>query len=476
MIHQYKLMGRNIVIDAGGGCIHDVDDVAYDAIAALSAAYDAAGPRAANDVLKDAEKAALAALEEAALAALLEKYAEDKSVTRAELTELFEDIAALRAEGRLFSEDVSELAGTADSADGGAREIQALCLHVAHACNLTCDYCFAGQGTYHGASALMSFETARRAVDFLIEASGKKRNLEVDFFGGEPLLNWDVVKKTVLYAREIEGAHGKNFRFTLTTNGVLLDDEVTDFCDREISNVVLSLDGRRETHDARRRAPSGGGSYDLIVPRLLRFAGRRRGEYYIRGTYTARNTDFTEDILHIADLGFTELAMEPVVSPPGSALGLTEAELPALFRQYELLAAEMARREKAGKPFTFYHYTLDLENGPCVYKRAAGCGSGSEYFAVTPEGELYPCHQLVGERGFLAGDIYNGVREDFIFRRASINKRSECRDCWAKLYCSGGCAANAYHASGDSDGVYALGCELFKKRLECAVWLKCAAE
>jgi uncharacterized protein len=452
-------MGKNIVIDADSGCIHDVDDVAYDAIAAAAGDYDA----------------------DRLIGSLLEKYAEDESVTRAELTELLGDIEALRADGRLYSEDLTRYIPQPEpTSDADAqRVIKALCLHVAHTCNLTCDYCFADKGKYHGDAALMSLATARRAVDFLIEASGSRRNLEVDFFGGEPLLNWDVVRETVLYAREAEKARGKNFRFTLTTNGVLLDDEVTDFCNKEISNVVLSLDGRRETHDARRKTPSGAGSYDAIIPHFRRFVDRRQGEYYIRGTYTAQNRDFTEDILHIAGLGFTEIAMEPVVSSGDTSnnpLALSESHLPELFNEYERLAAEMARRAENGEPFTFYHYILDLENGPCLQKRVRGCGSGSEYFAVTPEGELYPCHQLVGEDGFSAGDIWTGVREDFSFSRAAINKRDECRECWARLYCSGGCAANAYHATGDSDGVYKLGCELFKKRLECAVWLKCVAD
>ncbi|MDR0839567.1 MAG: thioether cross-link-forming SCIFF peptide maturase [Oscillospiraceae bacterium] len=443
MIHAYKLMGQNIIIDAGSGCVHAIDDAAYDAIAL----YETCG----RDELA---------------ARLTAEYPE---LTRDDLDELFADIEELKKDGKLFAPDA---ALEADGRSGGKRDIKALCLHVAHTCNLTCDYCFAGQGRYHGDAALMSAATARRAIDFLVENSGDKRNLEVDFFGGEPLLAWDTVVETVKYARSLESEHGKNFRFTLTTNGVLLDDEVTEFCNAEISNVVLSLDGRREIHDARRKTPQGGGSYDAIVPKFRRFAEKREGGYYMRGTYTSANLDFTEDILHIADLGFTELAMEPAVSAPGDALGLTAADLPELFRQYEILAAEMVRREGEGKPFAFYHYTLDLENGPCVYKRVAGCGSGSEYFAVTPEGELYPCHQLVGEREFVAGDIWGGVKDGFEFRRKVINEREECRGCWAKLYCSGGCAANAYHASGDADGVYELGCELFKKRLECAIWMK----
>lgn len=446
MTHCYKLMDRNIIIDANSASIHAVDDVAYDVI----------GMYEKHDT-------------DEITVAILEKYASDETVTAEALGELYGDIEELRQSGRLFSEDIS-VEAEAFNDDG---VIKALCLHVAHTCNLKCDYCFAGQGRYHGADALMSLETAKRSIDFLLEHSGARRNLEVDFFGGEPLLNMDVVKKTVEYARRKEGAFGKNVRFTLTTNGVLLSDEITEFCNREISNVVLSLDGRPEVHDARRKTPSGGGSYDLIVPRFQRFTDKRDGGYYIRGTYTSQNKDFSNDILHIAELGFTELAMEPAVSAKDDPLGLSERDLPELFEQYEQLAAEMAKRQREGKPFTFYHYTLNLEDGPCAYKRARGCGSGSEYFAVTPDGTLYPCHQLVGEEEFIAGDVYSGIRPDYSFRRAGINARSECRDCWAKLYCSGGCAANAYHSTGDVDGVYELGCELFKKRLECAIWLKC---
>jgi len=445
MIHQYKLMGENIVIDSGSASVHVVDEIAYDAIALL------------------AEGCA----REAVSAELKSRYSD---LSDAEIAELFEDIDELSSAGCLFAPDAAlEVEDKPDA----KRDIKALCLHIAHTCNLRCDYCFAGQGKYHGAAALMSLETAKRAIDFLIEHSGTKYNLEVDFFGGEPLLAWETVKDTVRYARTLEAEHNKRFRFTLTTNGVLLDDEVTDFCNAEMDNVVLSLDGRREVHDARRKTPSGGGSYELIVPKFQRFAERREGGYYMRGTYTALNCDFVSDILHIADLGFRELAMEPAVTAPGDPLGLADEHLPQLFAEYEHLAREMAERDGCGEGFTFYHYTLDLEGGPCVHKRVAGCGAGSEYFAVTPEGELYPCHQVVGEPDFVAGDLENGVRDGFEFRRKAINERAECRDCWAKLYCSGGCAANAYHDSGDPDGVYELGCELFKKRLECAIWLKC---
>ncbi len=442
MVHQYKLMGKNIVVDGGSAGIHVVDDAAFDVIGMYENSSDAE-----------------------ITAAMLKKY---PSETEETLRELLTDIESLKRGGKLFSPDVSE-----EIPDEKGGVIKALCLHLAHTCNLVCDYCFAAGGRYRGSDALMSLETAKNSIDFLIKNSGARRNLDVDFFGGEPLLNWDVAKETVRYAREIEGAQGKNIRFTLTTNGVRLDDEVTEFCNREISNVVLSLDGRRETHDSRRKTPSGGGSYDIIVPKFKRFVQKRDGEYYIRGTYTSQNKDFLNDILHMADLGFTELAMEPAVSRDGDALGLSASDLPELFEQYEKLAATMAERQKSGNPFTFYHYTLNLEDGPCAYKRSRGCGSGTEYFAVTPDGTLYPCHQFVGEKDFIAGNVSDGVKEGYVFRRTGINARAECKNCWAKLYCSGGCPANAYRSTGDVDGIYAFGCELFKKRLECAIWLKC---
>jgi uncharacterized protein len=442
VIHSYSLHGDNIIIDAGGGSVHIVDDAARDAITALG------GGRG----------------EDAARAELAEKY----GLPQSELDELFADIAALSEDGKLFAPDVTD--GVARRGDGA---VKALCLHIAHSCNMRCDYCFAGQGKYRGADALMSFDVARAAIDFLVRSSGSRRNLEVDFFGGEPLLNFGVVKRTVEYARSLEEKHGKLFRFTLTTNGLLLDDEITEYANREMSNVVLSLDGRRGTHDARRRVASGGGSYGEVVPRFLRFAERRGDKsYYIRGTYTRENTDFLNDILHIADLGFAEIAMEPAVLPRTSPLALRESDLPELFAQYESLALEMAARHKSGEnEFEFYHYMLDLENGPCAVKRAAGCGAGSEYFAVTPDGTLYPCHQLAGESGFEAGGVADGVRAGYGFGRGGVNSRAECKDCWAKLWCAGGCASNAYRDTGDINGVHEFGCVLFRKRLECAVWL-----
>ena len=454
MVHQYKLNGYNIVLDTCSGAVHVVDDVAYDMIAAY----------------QNTEREAL-------VAELLKKYGDRPDVTKEELEQCYDDIAALEKSGQLFTPDTyRDMAGTFKARSGNV--IKALCLHVAHTCNLNCSYCFASQGKYHGERALMPLEVSKRAIDFLIENSGTRRNLEVDFFGGEPLMNWDVVKETVAYARSVEKAHGKNFRFTLTTNGVLIDDEVIDFCNREMSNVVLSLDGRKEIHDATRVDLAGHGSYDKIVPKFQKLVAARGGKnYYMRGTFTHRNPDFTKDVLHMADLGFTELSMEPVVAAPDDPMALTPADIEVVKEQYEILATEMLRREKEGKGFTFYHYMIDLTAGPCIYKRISGCGSGTEYMAVTPWGDLYPCHQFVGESNYKLGDIWHGVTNEALreeFRSCNAYARPECADCWAKLYCSGGCAANAFHASGTIRGVYAPGCELFKKRIECAIMIKVA--
>ena len=352
-------------------------------------------------------------------------------------------------------------------------EIKALCLHVAHTCNLNCEYCFAGQGKFHGERALMSLEVGKRAIDFLIENSGARHNLEVDFFGGEPLMNFEVVKQIVAYARSIEKKHNKNFRFTLTTNGVNIDDDVIDFANHECHNVVLSLDGRKEIHDQLRVTATGKGSYDTIVPKFQKLVESRGGKgYYMRGTFTHNNPDFTKDVFHMRDLGFRELSMEPVVCSLDDPYALTDADIQIVLKEYEKLAAEMIRAERAGEGFTFYHYMIDLSHGPCIYKRISGCGSGTEYFAVTPTGELYPCHQFVGEEKFLMGNIWDGVTNEALkdeFKLTNAYARKECDDCWAKLYCSGGCAANAYHATGSIRGVYEQGCELFKKRIECAI-------
>jgi len=340
---------------------------------------------------------------------------------------------------------------------------------------MSCDYCFAGKGGYGGDTALMSLETGKRAVDFLISNSEGRKNLDIDFFGGEPLLNWDVVKQIVGYARSIEGDAGKNIRFTLTTNGLLIDDDVIEFTGRDMHNVVLSLDGRQETNDAMRKLPGGKGSYSDVVPKIKRLVEARGKGYYIRGTFTRANLDFVEDILHIADLGFTELSMEPVVAKPGSKHAFTADDLEVIRGQYELLASQMLMRKKQGRGFRFYHFNLDLAGGPCIHKRVAGCGVGTAYLAVTPDGALYPCHQFVGDERFIMGDVWTGVRSGGLqdeFAGNNIYTRESCRGCWARMYCSGGCSANAYYSSGDAGGVYGPGCEMFKKRMECAIMMK----
>ena len=357
--------------------------------------------------------------------------------------------------------------------------VKAMCLHAAHDCNLRCKYCFAATGDFcMGERKLLPYEVGKAALDWLVEKSGKRVNLEVDFFGGEPLMAMDTVKETVKYARSIEGEKGKAFRFTMTTNGVLIDDDVINFCNKECHNVVLSLDGRKEVNDRFRKDYTGKGSYDTIVPKFQEFV-KKRGDknYYMRGTYTHYNTDFTNDIFHMADLGFTELSMEPVVSKPGDPSALTEEDLPILKEQYEILAKEMIKRDREGRGFTFYHYMIDLTGGPCIYKRISGCGSGTEYMAVTPWGDLYPCHQFVGDPKYRMGDIWKGVTNTAVrdeFKHCNAYARPECKDCWAKLYCSGGCAANAYHATGSITGVYEYGCELFRKRMECAIMIQVA--
>ena len=453
MVHQYKLNGYNIVLDTCSGSVHAVDEVAYDIIAMYKTST-----------------------EEEIVSAMLEKYSHMPDVTREDILLCISDVKALEESGKLYSEDKYEK--LAYNYKNNSNVIKALCLHVAHTCNLNCSYCFASQGKYQGDRAVMSFEVGKQAFDFLVANSGTRRNLEVDFFGGEPLMNWDVVKRLVAYARSIEKEHNKNFRFTLTTNGLLIDDEVIDFLNKEMSNVVLSLDGRKEVHDLFRKDYAGNGSYDKIIPKFKRLVESRGGKnYYMRGTFTHNNVDFTEDIFHMVDLGFTELSMEPVVCAPDDLCALTDEDLTKLFEQYEILAKEMIKRKREGRPFTFYHYMIDLKNGPCIYKRITGCGSGTEYMAVTPWGELFPCHQFVGDPKYSLGNIWDGVKNKECqdeFRSCNAYAREECRDCWAKLYCSGGCAANAYHATGSIGGIYKYGCELFKKRIECAVMMQVA--
>ena len=453
MIHQYKVNGYNIVLDVFSGSVHCVDDLAYDVIEMFE--------KSPRDII---------------VREMLEKYSDADDIDENEINECIDDVESLKQQGKLFTED--KYSNLAFDFKKRSTEIKALCLHIAHTCNLNCEYCFASQGKYHGERALMSLETGKRAIDFLIENSGERINLEVDFFGGEPLMNFDVVKGIVDYARSIEKKHNKNFRFTLTTNGILVDDDVIEFANKECHNVVLSLDGRKQVHDNLRKTSSGKGSYDIIVPKFQEFVKKRGNKgYYVRGTFTHNNTDFTNDIFHMADLGFTELSMEPVVCSPNDPYALTYEDLPVLFEQYEILAKEMLKREKEGKPITFYHYMIDLTGGPCIYKRISGCGSGTEYMAVTPWGELFPCHQFVGDPKYSLGDIFEGVKNIEVqneFKLCNAYARPDCKDCWAKLYCSGGCAANSYHATGSIKGVYKYGCELFRKRMECAIMLKAA--
>lgn len=449
MIHQYKFNGRNIVLDVCSGAVHVVDDPTYDIISMFET----------NDL-------------ETIKKAVTEKYKDRDDVTEKDIENCYAQLLEMQKNGQLFTADSFEpMAGTLKARTSGV--VKALCLHIAHTCNLNCSYCFASQGKYHGERALMSYEVGKRALDFLIENSGTRRNLEVDFFGGEPLMNFDVVKQLVAYARSIEKEKNKNFRFTLTTNGVLVDDDVIEFSNREMSNVVLSLDGRKEVHDRYRVDYAGNGSWEKIVPKFQKFVNARGGKnYYMRGTFTHANPNFLEDIKTMLDLGFSELSMEPVVAASDDPAALTEADKPVVMKQYEDLAKLMLERDKEGKPFTFYHYMIDLKGGPCIYKRISGCGSGTEYMAVTPWGDLYPCHQFVGDEKFKLGDIWSGVNNKKIqdeFASCNVYAREECRDCWARLYCSGGCAANAYHATGSVKGVYKYGCDLFKKRMECAI-------
>lgn len=461
MVHQYKLIGYNIVLDTCSGSVHVTDDLAYDVIRL----YGESGFDKCHGA-EDTEKI---------VRPLCDKYHDDSEHFREEIRKCVKDVRELQKAGKLFSPDTfAPMAGTFKERSGDT--VKALCLHVAHTCNLNCPYCFASQGRYHGKRELMSFEVGKRAIDFLIDSSKGRRNLEVDFFGGEPLMNFDVVKRIVSYARSLEKECGKNFRFTLTTNGMLIDDEVTDFVNKEMSNVVLSLDGRKEIHDLNRKDYAGRGSYDVIVPKFQDLV-KKRGDkdYYIRGTFTHANPDFVKDVLHMADLGFTRLSMEPVVAPQNDPAALTSDDIKTVKEQYEILAREMIKRKKEGRGFTFYHYMIDLKGGPCVYKRISGCGSGTEYMAVTPTGDLYPCHQFAGEPDFKLGDIYTGVTNESVrslFKGCNAYARKECVDCWARFYCSGGCAANSYHATGDVRGVYEAGCELFKKRIECAIMIK----
>ena len=449
MVHRYKNNGYNIVLDVNSGAVHVVDDIVYDVIPYLE--QDGETPASIRDSLAG-------------------KYPEE------EIKAAMDECQELKENGLLFTEDRYRPA--IEDFKKRPTVVKALCLHIAHDCNLACQYCFAEEGEYHGRRALMSFEVGKKALDFLIANSGSRRNLEVDFFGGEPLMNWQVVKDLVRYGREQEKIHNKNFRFTLTTNGVLLNDEVMDFCNREMGNVVLSMDGRKEVHDKMRPFRNGKGSYDLIVPKFQKFAeSRDQQRYYVRGTFTHHNLDFSEDVLHYADLGFKQVSMEPVVAPPEADYAIREEDVPKICEEYDRLAKEMIKREKEGRGFNFFHFMIDLSGGPCVYKRLSGCGSGTEYLAVTPWGDFYPCHQFVGNEKFLLGNVDTGIVNTEIqdeFKCCNVYAKEKCQKCFARFYCSGGCAANSYNFHGSINDAYDIGCELERKRVECAIMIKAA--
>lgn len=457
MIHQYKSNGYNIVMDVNSGSIHVVDDMVYDMIPLVEPLV--------NEGIKDADTIRTAVLHLANL-----PYPQE------EIIEAVDEVLELEASGQLFAPDIYE--NYVFDFKNRQTVVKALCLHIAHDCNLACGYCFAGEGEYHGRKALMSLDVGKKALDFLVENSGNRTNLEVDFFGGEPLMNWQVVKELVEYGRSLEESHNKKFRFTLTTNGVLLNDEILEFANREMANIVLSIDGRKEIHDRMRPFRGGQGSYDLIVPKFLKVAeSRGQTKYYVRGTFTRNNLDFSRDVLHLADLGFQQISVEPVVAQPTDDYAIREADLAKLKEEYDKLAAEMIRRRKEGRGFQFFHFMIDLEGGPCVAKRLSGCGSGTEYLAVTPWGDLYPCHQFVGNEKFLMGNVVEGIlREDIRdeFKCCNVYAKDKCRKCFAKFYCSGGCAANSYNFHGNINDAYDVGCELQRKRIECAVMLKVA--
>lgn len=447
MVHKYKQMGMNIVLDVYSGSVHIVDDVFYDMLDLVSEPFRAEDYKAEDFLLK-----------------LGDRYKKE------EIEESYNEMTRLASEGMLFLEDpYAEIAAKWNKRSA----VKALCLHIAHDCNLRCKYCFADTGEFHGARGMMSAEVGKKAIDFVIASSGTRKNIEIDYFGGEPLMNFGVVKEITEYAKEQGKLHDKNFRFTITTNGILLNDDVKKYVNENMSNVVLSIDGKKETNDRMRYHVDGSGSYDQIVPKFIDLAeSRNQDNYYVRGTFTAKNLNFSEDVLHLADLGFKQTSVEPVVAPETEDYALKKEHIPTVFAEYEKLAEEYVKRRKEGKPFNFFHFMVDLEQGPCVIKRLSGCGSGHEYLAVTPEGDIYPCHQFVGNEAFKMGNVFDGelngeIRESF--EKSNVYTKETCKDCFAKFYCSGGCPANAYNFNGDINKPYELACEFERKRVECAI-------
>ena len=460
MIHQYQNNGYNIVLDVNSGCVHVVDEPGYEVIACLN---------------RMNENQTVQTLKEESTWNQLKDELEGK-YSEEELRDILDDVTELTANGQLFVVDTYE--PFMGEVIKRKTVVKALCLHIAHDCNLACKYCFAEEGEYHGRRALMTYEVGKKALDFLIANSGTRRNLEVDFFGGEPLMNWQVVKDLVAYGREQEKLHDKHFRFTVTTNGVLLNDEIQEFINKEMDNVVISLDGRKEVNDRMRPFRNGKGSYDLIVPKFQKLADSRNQErYYIRGTFTRNNLDFSEDVKHFAELGFKQMSIEPVVGDESDPYAIREEDLPQIFDEYDKLARYIIEKDKKGEGFNFFHFMIDLEGGPCLYKRLSGCGSGTEYLAVTPWGDFYPCHQFVGDENFLMGNVNEGITRPEIadeFRCCNVYTKEKCKKCFARFYCSGGCMANAYKYADGLNDSYDLGCEMERKRVECAIMIKAA--
>ncbi len=443
MIHKYNYQDQYIVLDVNSGAVHVVNEIVYDIL----------------DLYQDHTK-------EEIVSALNGKY--DSS----NLMEAVEDIAYLVDEGMLFTDD-SQI--TMDMLEGRGAIIKAMCLHVAHDCNMTCKYCFGDKGAFEGQRLLLSIETGKKAIDFLLAQSGTRRNLEIDFFGGEPLMNFEVIKELVSYGREAEKPYGKNIRFTITTNGLLLDDAKADYINEHMDNVILSIDGRREVNDTMRRTVNDKGTYDIIIDNYRRFVEKRNGTYYVRGTFTRNNLDFAADVKHLVDLGFKNVSVEPVVTDLSYDYALQEEDTDSILKEYDKLTELFLDYAKEGKTFEFFHFNVDLNQGPCVVKRVSGCGAGTEYVAVSPEGDIYPCHQFVGNTDFRLGNLTDDKFENKLydeFNQAHIYNKEKCNECWAKFYCSGGCHANAYHMNQDMRKPYELGCDLEKKRIECAIAIK----
>ena len=448
MIHKYFLNGYYIVLDVHSGAVHVVDELFYHMLDFLSAPLASVCPQ---NIFKELP-----------------------NFQQREIEETYEEIYELYKAGQLFSEDDYEQFRDMMVSS----PIKAMCLHIAHDCNLRCKYCFASTGDFGAGRRLMPLEVGKKAIDFLIANSGERHNLELDFFGGEPLMNFDVVKEVVKYARGLEKIHNKRFRFTVTTNGMLLDDDKIDFINKEMSNVVLSIDGIKEVNDRIRTRVDGSGCYDSILPKFKRLVEKRgHDQYYVRGTFTKYNLDFAEDVLHFYHEGFDQISIEPVVTDASNDYAITEADLPAVFAEYERLAKIIIEHKKSGKSFNFFHFMIDLDQGPCAIKRLRGCGCGNEYVAVTPDGDIYPCHQFVGMEEWKMGTVDTGIEDKKRkenFAKANIYGKQECRDCWAKFYCSGGCNANNFQYAGDILKPYHLSCEMEKKRLECAIMIKAA--